>query len=81
MCFWGNGDGTIVVDDMYLTNNSDYTREEPSTVTGISHFEDEPVSVYTLSGQLVRRHADRQQATQGLPAGIYLVGNKKVMVK
>ena len=81
VCFWGNGDGTIVVDDMYLTNNSDYTREEPSAVTGISHFEDEPVSVYTLSGQLVRRHADRQQATQGLPAGIYLVGNKKVMVK
>jgi hypothetical protein len=27
--FWGNGNQYIMVTDMYLTNNSDYSREEP----------------------------------------------------
>ena len=29
--FWGTGSKTIVVDDMYLTNNDDYTRETVKT--------------------------------------------------
>ena len=33
--FWGNGSQNIMVDDMYLTNNSDYSREEyPIAIEG-----------------------------------------------
>ena len=39
------------------------------------------VSVYTLAGQLLRSGVDRSRATLGLPAGIYVVGGKKVLVR
>lgn len=39
-----------------------------------------PVDVYTISGQLVRRHVIPSEATVGLPAGLYIVGNKKVAI-
>ena len=53
--FWSNGQGTIVVDDMYLTNNSDYSRE---VSTGIGQMENgelkmENTAVYDLSGRKV----------------------------
>ena len=35
--------------------------------------------VYTIGGQFVRRAADATQALEGLPAGIYIVGGKKVV--
>ena len=38
-------------------------------------------TVYNLSGQIVRRVSNSQQALQGLPAGIYILNNKKVVVK
>ena len=80
VCFWTNGTGDVVVDDMYLTNNEDYTRE--TTAVGEMILSDEaPVDVYTLSGQLVRRAADRRRAVEGLPSGIYVVGREKVVVK
>lgn len=37
--------------------------------------------VYTLSGVLVRKQADLQQATEGLPKGVYIVGGKKMIVE
>ncbi|MCQ2287727.1 MAG: leucine-rich repeat protein [Muribaculaceae bacterium] len=40
-----------------------------------------PVNVYNTAGQLIRRNVTPATATQGLPAGLYLVGNKKVAVK
>lgn len=40
-----------------------------------------PVDVYTLAGVKVRSAVDRSEATVGLPAGFYLVGNEKVFVK
>lgn len=42
---------------------------------------DAPVNVYTLTGQLVRANVAASEATEGLPAGIYLAGNRKVVVK
>ena len=44
---------------------------------------DEPsiVNVYNTQGQLVRINVDRANATSGLPAGIYIVGGKKVIVR
>ena len=57
-----------------------------STPTGvkdinIDDIDNGPVDVYNMNGQLLRRGVDRNEATQGLPAGIYIVGGKKVMVK
>ena len=39
------------------------------------------VTVYNLQGMPVRRNIVVSDATTGLPAGIYIVGGKKVMVK
>ena len=81
VCFWGNGNGSIVVDDMYLTNKSDYTREDPTSIDSIVATSNTPLDVYNLSGQLVRKATDNRQVTQGLPAGIYIVGGKKIVVR
>lgn len=40
-----------------------------------------PVNVYTATGLLVRVGVERAKAVKGLPAGIYIVGNQKVLVK
>ncbi len=82
VCFWSNGQGTIVVNDMYLTNNSDYSREEPTGITTLDAPEQPTaVSVYNLSGQLIRHAGDRKSALDNLPAGVYIVGKKKVVVR
>lgn len=39
------------------------------------------VNVYSLNGTLLRKNVKATNATQGLPAGIYVVGNQKVLVK
>lgn len=39
------------------------------------------VDVYTMQGQLLRHSVPRETATQGLAPGIYIVGNKKVVVR
>lgn len=80
--FWGNGNGNIVVDDMYLTNNDDYSPETLDAIDVLtSDNSNEPVNVYTLSGVLVRRNVEGSKAVNNLPAGIYIVGNKKVVIK
>ena len=40
-----------------------------------------PVDVYNMNGQMLRHNVDRDQAAKGLPAGIYIIGGKKVIVK
>ena len=39
------------------------------------------VDVYNLQGIMVRSQVPSNEATQGLPAGIYIAGNRKVIVK
>lgn len=41
----------------------------------------EKVDVYTLSGVKVRANVKAAEATESLPKGLYIVGNKKVIVK
>ncbi len=74
--FWSNGQGTIVVDDMYLTNNDDYSPGEPDAIDGIES--DARVDVYSTTGLLLRRQVTRREALQGLAPGIYIVGGQKV---
>lgn len=42
---------------------------------------DKTVDVVTTDGVVVRRNADHSSATAGLPAGVYIVGSEKVLVK
>ena len=78
--FWGNGNGTIVVDDIYLTNNSDYSPEQSSGIRTATLDDNGMVDVYSLSGVPVRRNVERGSALQGLPAGLYLMGGRKFIV-
>ncbi len=39
------------------------------------------VNVYNAQGQLIRKGVKAGEATRNLPSGIYIVGNKKVLVK
>ena len=67
----------LYISEMFLSNDSQYAPtgvvdlvgEEPSGIT----------SVYSLSGQLVRRNVQRRHALEGLPAGVYLVGGRKIL--
>lgn len=56
-----------------------------SMVTGIANAEiintAAPVDVYTISGVRVRSNVKSGAASNGLPAGIYIIGGKKVLVK
>ena len=81
VCFWANGSGNIVVDDMYLTNNSDYSPMQPSGISTVVGNGQANVNVYSLSGQLLRHNVPQTEATQGLKAGIYIVGGKKIVVE
>ena len=40
-----------------------------------------PVKVYTIDGRYLGTHADAKSALQGLDKGIYIIGNKKYIVK
>ena len=78
--FWGTGSQTIKVDDMYLTNRSDYAREDPTAIADVVVAGESKVTVTTLTGVVLRRNMARSQALRGLPAGVYIVDGTKVMV-
>ena len=40
-----------------------------------------PVDVYSIDGRLLRTGVQRSQAANGLPAGLYIIGGQKVIVK
>jgi len=53
-----------------------------TTVQGIQDlFGDNLVNVYNMQGVMLRHNVAQNEATQGLPNGIYIVGNKKVLVR
>ncbi|SDG26784.1 Beta-xylosidase [Prevotella communis] len=72
----GTGTGKVYVSEIYLTN------EDP---VGIDEVEVTPqagkVNVYTLAGQLLQEGVSRSEAVKSLPAGIYVIGNKKVIIR
>ncbi|MBP3774513.1 MAG: hypothetical protein ILA34_04090 [Bacteroidaceae bacterium] len=49
--------------------------------TAIIRQSSEYVNVYSIDGQLLRRHVNAADATRGLQKGIYIVGKQKVSVK
>ena len=52
-----------------------------NAIGGVETGEAENVDVYTLSGVKLRSNVKAADATKGLPAGLYIVGGKKVLVK
>lgn len=72
--FWSRG-GTIYVDDIYLTNNDDYSKQATGITTIQRDMQDE--TVYNLQGIKV---GTRSQL-KSLPRGIYIIGGKKVVVR
>ena len=70
----------LTIKDMFLSNDSQY---EPMGIQdmAVTPQSQEQVSVYTLGGQCLRTAVKRDKATQDLPAGLYIIGGKKVMVK
>lgn len=77
LSFWGNGSGFLQFEKIYLTNNDDYSPMDLSSINGVTTSVARPVGIYSLAGQMVRRGT----SLKGLPAGLYIVGNKKVLVK
>ena len=55
-----------------------------TTTTGIAEVTtdgDAKVDVYTVTGMKVRSQVTRGEALAGLPKGVYIIGNKKYLVK
>lgn len=78
---WSNGSSDIVISDVYVTNNDDYSK-----MTGIEEVQDNvqdengPVDVYSVMGIMIRSQVLRKEATRDLPQGMYIVGNQKIMI-
>ena len=73
--FWSNGSSPFIIDKVYLSNSLtaiDNIRDNAS--------EPEIVDVYTIIGVRIRTQVKREQATLGLSNGVYIVGEKKIMV-
>ena len=81
VAFWANGNGTIVVDDMYLTNNSDFSPEQTSGISQPAAAMRQSHNIYTLSGLLVGRADSQSAALSHLPAGIYIMNDKKLVIR
>ena len=72
--FWSRG-GTIYVEDVYLTNNDDYSKQTTGITTIQREIENDVV--YNLQGVKV----GSRNELKSLPRGIYIIGGKKVVVK
>lgn len=56
-----------------------YSREIMTSVGSVSVDENMPVDVYNLQGIKIRENVKAQNALNGLPRGIYIVGGKKII--
>ena len=53
----------------------------PTGITGVKFNTSSTANVYNLQGQQVRKAVKAEGATTGLPAGVYIVNGRKVVVK
>ena len=83
---WTMRSGIHVMDyDYDFQNYLAYALRLPDTPTAIGTIDMESnndiVNVYNAQGQLLRMGVKASEATRNLPRGIYIVGNRKVVVK
>jgi hypothetical protein len=72
--FWGTGSKTIRVQDMYLTNNDDYSPQVLTAIPTVAA--DSPrtaPAIYDLQGRKVE--------AASLSKGLYIINGRKVVVK
>lgn len=70
------------LENVFRRNDIDIKLLGISAVENISVDQnDRPVNVYNTQGQLLRQNVTPDQATQGLPPGIYIIAGKKVIVR
>lgn len=74
----GSGYGYIFVSEMFFSNDDQY---DTTGITEMTATPNNKVNVYTLAGQLLQKGVSRSEAVKSLPAGVYVIGNKKVMVR
>ncbi len=75
--FWSTGGKQFKVKNIFPTNDPNAT----GSVAEITTDDNALVNVVNLQGVVVRKDVPAATATQGLPAGLYIVGNKKVIVR
>ena len=74
--FWTYGGHKFKVKSIFPSNDPDAT-----AVESLPAQDNDFVNVYNLQGVAVRRNVAASEATQGLPAGIYIINGKKTLVK
>jgi hypothetical protein len=79
---WSNGGIDIAISDVYVTNNTDYSKL--TALESISNTQmdvNEIVDVYSITGIRIRSQIERGKAMEGLPKGVYIVGNNNKFKK
>ena len=81
-------DGTNQTADLAFKNGGYYNEEGlqgvviPTAIRSITtQTEDGEIKVYTLNGHLIRTAKSSEEALNGLPKGIYIINNKKFVIK
>lgn len=70
--FWTYGGHKFKIKKIFPSNDPN-----ANAVEGISSEGDNLVDVYNMQGVILRKRVNAQEATAGLPAGIYIIGGKK----
>ena len=83
---WHTANGIGLMDyDYEFQNFIGYTLHQPTIITAIDALgidrSKQFVNVYNTQGMLLKQGVRADEATKGLPSGIYIIGNKKVLVK
>jgi hypothetical protein len=78
--FWSSGNSPIVIRNVFLSNSSEYRPTGTDAITDLNINDTKLVDVYTIMGVRVRTQVTRMDALKGLPNGVYIVGNQKVLV-
>lgn len=73
--FWTYGGHKFKVKDIFVSNDPNATGVE------MNHPDSSAVDVFNLQGVAVRKGVDTSSALTGLPAGIYIINGKKIIVK
>ena len=79
----------LIISDIFFTQSNEVESVLPNVVvkspvaTEINTIgvDGSKVNVYNMQGVMMRQGVDASRATQGLPAGVYMIGGKKVLVK
>lgn len=82
-----NNNGQPQQDDQVFKNGGYYIRKglqgvvTPTAIRDIHTTKEGVVKVYSLDGRLLRTVKDSREATSGLPKGIYIINNRKFVLK